>query len=79
MSTIVIYVCSMMIICLFQFTVATNFERKQISFSFFMKEYWPCVTDDDCPGDLCKKIYQIPKCVGGLCKCFSAWFRQWEK
>lgn len=79
MSTIVNYVCSMMIICLFQFTVATNFERKQISFSFFMKEYWPCVTDDDCPSDLCKKVDQIPKCVGGLCKCFPIRFGQWER
>ena len=68
MSTIVNFFCS--IICLFQFTVATNFERKQISFSFFVKEYYPCVIDDHCPREMCLPL-QIPRCVAGLCKCFS--------
>jgi len=78
MSTIVNYVCSIIIIYLFQFMVATNFERKQISFSFFLTEYWPCVSDDDCPNDLCKKG-QIPKCVAGLCKCIPARFGPWQR
>ena len=36
MSTIVNFVCSI-IIYLFQFTVETNFERKQISFYFLIE------------------------------------------
>jgi len=86
MSTIVNFVCSIfflkefffvcsMIIYLFQFTVATNFERKQISFSFFITEYYPCVIDDHCPREMCLPL-QIPRCVAGLCKCFS---RRWER
>jgi len=78
MSTIVNFICSM-IIFLYQFMAATTFERKQIPFAFFVKEIYPCITDYDCPSDLCKASDDMPKCVAGLCKCVVTRFGQWER
>ncbi|RHN66175.1 putative Late nodulin [Medicago truncatula] len=77
MTTIVNFVCGM-IIFLSEFMVATNFKRKQIPFYFFIREFYPCFIDGNCPRNMCK-VYQIPKCVGGLCRCIPLRCGRWEK
>jgi len=72
-----IFVCCM-IIFLSQFMVGTNFERKQISFYFFITDYYPCFVNDHCPRDMCK-VYQIPKCVAGLCRCIPLRCGRWVR
>ncbi|AES69391.2 Nodule Cysteine-Rich (NCR) secreted peptide [Medicago truncatula] len=58
MTTIVNFVCGM-IIFLSEFMVATNFKRKQIPFYFFIREFYPCFIDGNCPRNMCKVRWKL--------------------